>query len=163
MKKTVFLWVYNPIDSCSTPISMFLSTQYDFIVFRSLSASHPPWRAISLGTCGFIVARFPETRWNPHIVVGCLPMKLERSLLCSELVRENDLLMGKYWNIIVCCRRVGRMPLNPSKVIVRYRRWMFWSLVFGTRPLHLLDHCMSVVLQLLWKVILHKLKKGKME
>lgn len=121
MKKSVFLWTCGRINSCSTPISRFLSTQYDFMVFRNLSASHPPWRAIPS------VARFPETRLDPQIVVGCLPVKLEVDNALSWLGRMICSWGNIYCNIIICGRRVGRMPLNPIVVIARYRCWGFFG------------------------------------
>lgn len=70
--------------------------------------------------CGIIVARFPETRLDPEIVMGCLPIKLEVDNALSWLGRMICSWGNIYCNIIVCGRRVGRMLLNPSVVIARY-------------------------------------------
>lgn len=127
--KSVFLSACGPINSCS--ISRFLSTQYGFMVFRNLPASHPPWRAIPSGMCGITVARFPETRLDTQIVVECLPIKLEVDNALSWLGRMICSWRNIYCNVIVCGRRVGRIPLNTSVVIAMYRHWGF----FG-RPIH---------------------------
>lgn len=54
---------------------------------ENFSASHPPWRAIPLGMCGITMARFQETRLDPQILVGCLPVKLEVDNALSWLGR----------------------------------------------------------------------------
>lgn len=51
-----------------------------------------------------------RARLDPQIAVWCPSVKLEGIT---------------YWNI-VCGRRVGRMPVNPSMVIALYRLGMFF-------------------------------------